>query len=118
MTKEEKIEILEDAFRSGIGHSRFECNCGNVFYNSNGSWDWEEGELEELNNSDATDLDYTVSTVILEGIEYCMDCICWHKKALLIFDFLISHGLLLTDCWAERMVSWLAWHSMDINLMG
>jgi len=28
-----------------------------LFYNSNGGWDWEEGELEELMNSNAVDLD-------------------------------------------------------------
>lgn len=92
MSKNKKIELFSDAFRSGVGHSVFQCNCGKEFYNSTGGWGWDEGELEELQNSGAIDLDYTVSTILFEGTEYALDCDCWHKRALLIFDFLISHN--------------------------
>lgn len=56
MNEQKKIEIFEEAFRSGVGHSEFTYCCGKVFYNSNGGWDWEDGELEELEKSGATDL--------------------------------------------------------------
>lgn len=92
MDREDKLEIYETAFRGGTGHSRFECNCGKVFYNSNGKWDWEEGELETLEGTGATDLDHTVGTVLFEEKEYSADCDCWHERALLICDFLISHN--------------------------
>ena len=92
MNEKDKIEIFEIAFRSGVGHSRMECVCGKVFYNSNGRWDWEDGELEELKKSNATDLDYTVGSVFFEEKEYCLDCDCWHKRALVIFESLVRHN--------------------------
>lgn len=93
MSPEKMIEILEEAFRDHTAGSRRECDCGKIFYNSNGGWDWEEGELEALEKSEsATDLDYSVGTMTLEGKEYCLDCGCWHKRALVIFGFLMAHN--------------------------
>lgn len=94
MRKKEKLEIFEDAFRDHIAGSYRECNCGKVFYNSNGGWDWEDGELEALEKSNtAMDLDYSVGTITFENKEYCLDCNCWHKRALMIFGFVMSHNL-------------------------
>ncbi len=92
MDRQGKIKILEEAFSCATGHSYFECNCGEVFYNSNGGWDWEEGELEGLEKSDAVDLDYAVEDLRFEGNNYCKDCSCWHKRALRIFAFLMVHN--------------------------
>ncbi len=94
MTDEKKIEIFEEAFQdTGIVGSRRDCVCGNIFYNSNGGWDWEDGELEGLaKNINATDVDYSVGTITFEGKGYCLDCTCWHKRALMIFRFLMSHN--------------------------
>ena len=93
MTDKEKIEIFEEAFKNmTAGHYR-QCACGEEYYNSNGGWDWEEGELEALEkDKKATDLDYSVGTLSFEGKEYCLDCKCWHKRALMIFGFLMSHN--------------------------
>lgn len=94
MTDAKKIEIFEEAFRDkGFVGSRRGCVCGNIFYNSDGGWDWGDGELEGLaKNTKATDVDYSVGTITFEGTEYCLDCTCWHKRALRIFGFLISHN--------------------------
>ena len=93
MTNEKKIEIFEEAFRDMVAGSQRECDCGKIFYNSNGGWDWEDGELEALEKSkSATDLDYSVGTITFEGNEYCLDCNCWHKRAVKIFGFLMSHN--------------------------
>ena len=94
MNDVEKIEIFEDAFKDqGFVGSRRDCICGNIFYNSNGGWDWEDGELEELaKNKRAFDVDYSVGTITFEGKEYCLDCTCWHKRALMIFRFLTTHN--------------------------
>lgn len=92
MDEQKRIQIFEEAFSCGAGHSCFECNCGRVFYNSNGGWDWEEGHLEELEKSDAMDLDYAVEDIKFEGKFYCKDCTCWHKRALKIYGFLVSHN--------------------------
>ena len=93
MNKQEKIEIFEQAFGVSVGHSYMECECGKVFYNSNGGWDWEEGKLEALwKSKDATDLDYSVGEISLEGRRYVLDCTCWHERAIVIFEFLMSHN--------------------------
>ncbi len=93
MTDEKKIEIVEEAFRDRTAGNRRECACGKVFYNSGGGWDWEDGELEALKkNKSATDLDYSVGTITFERTEYCLDCNCWHRKAHMIFGFLMVHN--------------------------
>ena len=94
MIDAEKIEIFEEAFRDrGFVGSRRDCACGNIVYNSDGGWDWEEGELEGLaKNLKATDVDYSVGTITFEGKEYCLDCNCWHKRAVMIFGFLMAHN--------------------------
>lgn len=94
MNDAEKIEIFEEAFRDkGFVGSRRDCICGNIFYNSDGGWDWKDGELEELaKNTRATDVDYSVGTITFECKEHCLDCNCWHKRALIMFSFLMSHN--------------------------
>jgi hypothetical protein len=93
MTKKEKLEIFEDAFMDDTAGSWRTCNCGKDFYNSNGRWDWDEGRLEALEKDyKAIDLDYSVGTITFEGTEYCLDCDCWHKRALMIFGFVMSHN--------------------------
>ncbi len=93
MSDKEKLEIFEDAFRDQTAGSYRECDCGREFYNSNGGWDWEDGELEVLEKSNTSfDLDYSVGTLSFEGKEYCLDCGCWHKRALRIFGFVMSHN--------------------------
>ena len=93
MDEKEKIEIFKKAFAIPVGHACMECECKKVFYNSNGSWDWENGELEALEKSkDAIDLDYSVGEIDFEGRYYALDCQCWHKRAMKIFDFLMTHN--------------------------
>ena len=93
MNEQAKIEIFEEAFCDHLGGSYRECDCGKIFYNSNGGWDWEDGELEALEKSeDAIDLDYSIGEVYFEGRRYVIDCKCWHKRALVIFNFLMVHN--------------------------
>lgn len=94
MTNEKKIEIFEEAFKlhGSTGSERF-CECGKIFYNSDGGWDWEDGRLEWLRKQKhAVDVDYSVGTLDFEGKQYCLDCNCWHERALRIFAFLVSHN--------------------------
>jgi len=87
----ENLDNFEIAFSTGGAGSFRECACGAVFYNSSGDWDWEYGELEKLQNSDATDLDYSCGEVEFEGVVYCNACFCWHKRAKKIIEFIRSH---------------------------
>lgn len=105
MNRQEKIEIFEKAFRASVSRSRMECECGKVFYNSNGGWDWEDGELEALEKSkDAIDLDCSVGEIGFEGRQYALDCECWHERAIRIFEFLMSHNYQIVELFTNVKV--------------
>ena len=87
-----QLENFETSFRSGSGGCRRECICGREFYNLNGGWVWEDGELEGLKKRKATCLEWTVGTIIFEGKEYVVDCDCWHKRAEQIMAFIDGHN--------------------------
>ncbi len=87
------IESFKEAFAIGSGGCRRECDCGIQFYNSDGGWDWEEGELDELMaNGDARDLDCTITEIRFEGKEYVYQCDCWHERAEELMGFIDSHA--------------------------
>ena len=91
-----KLENFAQAFstRSG-GCNRF-CECGREFWDSSpdgGGWSWQSGEREALAaNPNATGVPYTVETLSFEGKDYCIDCECWHPRALQIIGFLDYHA--------------------------
>lgn len=87
------IESFKEAFPTGYGGARRECECGILFYNSCGGWDWEEGELEDLDkDKESRDIDCTVSEVEFEGKSYVYQCDCWHKRAEQIMEFIDNHS--------------------------
>jgi hypothetical protein len=87
------IESFKEAFHTGVGGCRRKCECGVQFYNTDGGWDWEEGELEELEaDESARDIDCTVSTVYFLGMEYVYQCDCWHEDAEKIMNFIDDHA--------------------------
>lgn len=79
MNSEKQINF-EVAF-GGTGGSVRICECGKTFYNSDGGWDWEDGELERLEKNDAIDLDHAVGDLFFNGTMYVDACDCWHAKA-------------------------------------
>lgn len=93
----DKLENFERAFSTHSGGCRRTCNCGREFYNPNGGWDWEEGEIEALDKSGAISLDWSVSTLSCEGKEYVMDCDCWHKRAKQIMGFIDGHAQAIAE---------------------
>lgn len=93
MRETPQMENFIRAFSSGGNGCRFECKCGRLFYDTgNDDWDWVPGELESLYEMSkagkATALDYSVGTIILEGVEYAADCECWRDRALKIMAWL------------------------------
>lgn len=85
------IENFVEAFDSHCGSCRGQCECGKVYYNSNGGWDWEKDELKELRANNAIDLEYSVSFLRFEGREYVQCCNCWIPRAKQIMNFLDGH---------------------------
>lgn len=86
------ITSFENAFDTHCGSSRATCACGRRFYNNDGGWDWEEGELEKLEaDSTATNLEWSIGYVEFEGVTFVVDCECWKKRAQKIMEFLDGH---------------------------
>lgn len=84
---------FEDAFGGCGSGCASQCACGRIFYNSDGGWDFEMGELERYRaNPNATDLVYGVGHIEFEGTVYVWDCDCWRPRAVQIIRFITSHG--------------------------
>lgn len=92
------FDNFEKAFRtSGSGAVRH-CRCGRVFYEPGGGWTWGENELATLDaNPQATALDWSAGSIIIEGKEYALDCTCWHPRARRIILWIQAHVKPLAD---------------------
>lgn len=100
---DDQRENFERAFSTGMSSCRSTCACGKEFYDNVNSYDWGDGEFEELSaDPEAVALDHPVGGVTVNGREYCGDCTCWHETA-------------------EKMIRWLeanqeevaAWYSLE-----
>jgi len=93
-----KIENFETAFHDNSGHCSLMCACGKTYYNEDGGWDWQEGELEKLHNDkNAINVDCSVGGVQFEGAEYANVCDCWHKRAEKIIKFIDAHAYSIAE---------------------
>lgn len=79
------------SFNGSTGGCRNKCHCGKEYYNEDGGWDWEDGEIEKLEKSDAINVEYSIGVVQFEGKEYVDVCDCWHDRARHIKGFLDTH---------------------------
>lgn len=91
------IENFIRGFRTIMSHATMPCACGKVFYNPNGDWDWDEGEMEALEKSEATAIEHSVGEVPFEGKVYADACTCWHDRAIMIMKFIDSHRYGIAD---------------------
>lgn len=65
------------------------CACGRVFYDVENSYDWNEGEMDQLRaNPNAFARSYGIERVNIDGVIYASDCDCWHEKATRIINWL------------------------------
>lgn len=87
-----QLDNFEEAFHSHLCGCVRTCACERVFYHNCKDYDWEEGELEELNNScEAYALPYPVETFYFDGKEYCYDCECWKGRINNFIQFVDKH---------------------------
>lgn len=94
---------FEKAFSDKVGSCRAQCACGKQYYNPDGGWHWEDGELEALEaDQNATALDCSVGYVTFEGTTYVIDCNCWHERAKRISAFLDTHMQKIADYFKEE----------------
>lgn len=90
------LETFITGFSMNSSGCRRTCHCGREFFDgANDGWTWEDGELEHLRESKATELPYSVEGILLEGREYVSDCDCWRKRGRQIKAFLDhnAHGI-------------------------
>ncbi len=85
-----KLQNFEQAFTSRTAGCRRECACGRQFYAPDTGYDcWDEGELEALEvDPDAVARQWAIGTVILGGVEYVIDCKCWHAPAMKCIEWM------------------------------
>lgn len=87
----EQMENFERAFSSGCSGCHRDCACGKIYFDAANSWDWGDGELDELRaNPGATAVDYSIGGIVFDGVEYANACNCWEpkaKKIILWMDF-------------------------------
>ena len=88
-----KLENFKEVFSSHSSGCRRRCHCGKEYYDPDGVWDWEEGELEALEkNKRAIPLDYSPGDIFFNGSKYVDACECWHKRAIDFMSTLDEHA--------------------------
>ena len=92
-----RIDNFEIAFRANHAGCRGECYCGKVFYNGSGGWDWEDGEIERLESSDAISVDYSIGYIEFEGKAYVDSCNCRDERVEMILDFIDCHSTQIAE---------------------
>lgn len=94
----EKLEIFERAFSGHTAGCVRTCECGRVYFDGVGRYDWDEGELEsweersQFPDSKVHRLDYAPGDICFEGHVYVDACDCWHKRAEQIIGFIDTHA--------------------------
>lgn len=89
----DKFENFERAFRDGVAGAVRTCHCGKCYYNPDGNWDFDDGEIERLEKDpNATPLEYACGDITIEGRAYVDGCDCWHNRAQEIIGFIDDHA--------------------------
>lgn len=75
-------EEFEEAFRTGTAGCERTCACGKHYFDVYNTWDWNEGELEdllkkeEINPDEYSSKDYSIGTLQIDGVEIVFECEC------------------------------------------
>jgi hypothetical protein len=103
LDKEEVIKLFEEVFRHSGGAVKT-CECGKTYYNPDGGWTWEDGEIEALEESGATAVDYSIGDIEFGYGSFADACDCWHEKAMRIYNGITSYDREITELLARRSV--------------
>lgn len=93
---------FERGFRDLGSSAQFTCDCGKIYYNPSGPWDWSEGELESLASSDAIALPHEVEYITFEGRFCVIDCKCWDERGERIAAWLVNHQRQIGEFFKRR----------------
>jgi hypothetical protein len=84
------FDSFASAFRDRVASCRATCACGREFFDPDGSWDFEDGEIEKLDAVKATRLTYAPGYLTILDTVYVDACDCWHKIAIRVGAFLLE----------------------------
>lgn len=134
-TKEPSEEFLQALEHSHSGGGcRADCQfCGRITYDSSGIWDWDEGELEDLNKRNDEDsdkviaVDYAVPIAYLDGKQYVIGCPCnsgrkyedwiWNHRDLIAEYFNLRTKRILDESKREVKLNRVVQQAMKILVL-
>lgn len=96
MNSNQCSELFSDVFDSKYGGCIRTCECGITHFDTYNIYDWEEGELEELQQKAKDDpehyveIDCAVGTIEIGGIEIVYGCTC--NLAKKYEDFILNYA--------------------------
>jgi hypothetical protein len=96
MNNKQCSELFSNIFDSGCGGCIRTCECGITYFYGCHHWDFEEGELEELQQKAKDDPDHyveqdcSIGTLEIGGIQIVYDCSC--DLARKYENFILDHA--------------------------
>jgi hypothetical protein len=106
LDRKDVIELFETCFRHSGGAVK-ECDCGKVYYNPSDDWTWDEGEIESLEKSGATAVNYSVGDIEFGAGTFADACDCWHDEAMKLYYSVICYDRELAELLARRQLIFL-----------
>jgi hypothetical protein len=80
-----------NTFNDHISGNTRTCSCGKTHYDICNDWDWEEGELEDLEkDKDAIPQVYSIGAIEINGMSIVIGCNCSIAKTY--ENFIITHS--------------------------
>ena len=101
-------ELFSDSFDSRCAGCIRTCECGITYFDEYNVWDWEEGELEKLQQKAKDDPEhyighnYSIGTIEIDGIEIVYGCTC--NLARKYEDFILEHAGQIAEYLNKRAV--------------
>jgi hypothetical protein len=119
MSDKKCSEIFEDAFSShGSGCVR-DCVCGRTHFDTYNTYDWEDGELEDLekkakeNPDKYIEHDHSIGMLIVDGQEFVFECPC--NGAAKYERFILRHERQIAD-YLNKRADELTKHATEIHV--
>lgn len=121
MNEKQCSELFIEVFDSRCGGCVRTCECGITHFDSFNIYDWEDGELEDLQKKAKEtpkkyfEHDCAIGTIGINGIEIVYGCTCDLAKKY--ETFLISHGALIAE-YLNKRAKMLREHADKITVQG
>jgi hypothetical protein len=108
MNSNQCSKLFSDIFDSNCGGYLRICECGITYFDTHNIWDWEDGELEALEQKASDDpehyvgMDCAIGTMSIDGREIVYGCTC--KLAQRYEEFILDHAEQIAQYLNKRMM--------------